>query len=66
MLHERASFWKPFHSQRVNESPKLLKYLEKHFFATFSSTWDSLSEEKSFLVRCEILVLLVNTLNADD
>ena len=30
----RACFWKPFGSERVNESEKLLKSVQKHFYPT--------------------------------
>ena len=59
----RSFFWKPFRSQRVNESQKLK---EKQFYPTFSSFWAKMSWKKSFLVRSDILGLLVNTFTADN
>ena len=44
-----------------NESQKLLKSVEKHFYSTFSSFCTKLIWRKSFLVRSAILGLLVNT-----
>ena len=35
-MHNRACFWKPFGSERVNESQKLLQYAEKNFYPNFS------------------------------
>ena len=35
-MHNRASFWKLFGSERVNESQKLPKSAEKYFYPTFS------------------------------
>ena len=64
-MHKSSCFWKPFGSQRINESQKLLKSKEKHFYSAFSSFWAKLSYKKSFLVRYEILGLLFNTLTAD-
>ena len=64
--HKSCYFWKPFASQCVSESQKLLKSAEKHFSPNFLSFWAKLSWKKSFLVRFEILGLLVNTLTGDD
>ena len=64
-MHNRACFWKPFGSERVNESQKLLQYAEKNFYPTFSSFWAKLSYKRLFLIRSEILGLLHNTLTAN-
>ena len=64
-MHTRACFWKPFDSERVNESQKLLKSTENYFYPTFSSFWAKLSEKKLFLIRYEILGLFDNTLPAN-
>ena len=48
-----------------NESQKLLKSAVKYFYPTFSSFWANLSLKKSFLVRSEILGLLLNRLTAN-
>ena len=61
----RASFWKPFGSERVNESQKLLKSAEKYFYPTLSWFWTKLSWEKLFLIRSMILGLFDNTLTAN-
>ena len=53
------SYWKPFGSQHVNESHKLMKSAEKHFCPTFLSLWAKLTLKKSFLVRSDNLGLLV-------
>ena len=63
-MHNRDSFWKPFGSERVNESQKILKSSEKHFYPTFSFFWAKLSLKKLNLIRSEILGLLVNMLTA--
>ena len=36
-MHDKASFLKPFGSERVNYSQKLLKSAEKYFYTIFSS-----------------------------
>ena len=41
-MHKGSYFWKPFSSQ-LNESQKLLKSAEKHFYPIFSSFWAKLS-----------------------
>ena len=64
-MDNRACFLKPFGSERVNESQKLLKSEEKYFYPTFSSFWAQLSWKKLFLIIYEILGLLVNTLTAN-
>ena len=65
LMHNIACFWKPFCSEHANESQKLLKSAEKYFCPTFSSFFAKLSHKKLFYSRCEILQLLVNTLNAN-
>ena len=50
-MHKRSCFWKPFGSERVNESLKLLKSAEKYFYPTVSSFLANLSYKKLFLVR---------------
>ena len=45
-MHNRASFWKLFGSERVKESQKLLQYAEENFYPTFSSFPAKLSLEK--------------------
>ena len=42
-MYKRSCFSKPFDSERVNESQKLLKSAEKYFYPTFSSFWVNLS-----------------------
>ena len=64
-MHKRACFWKPFGSEGVNESQKLLKSEEKYFYPTFSALLAKLSQKELFLIRAEILGLLVNTLTAN-
>ena len=64
-MHSKASFWKPFGSESVNESQKLLKSAEKYFYLTFSSIWARLSQKKVFLIRSEILDLLDNMSSAN-
>ena len=38
-MKKRACFWKLFGSERVNESQKLVKSVEKYLYPTFSSFW---------------------------
>ena len=64
-MHDRPSFAKPFGSERVNSSKKVLKSAEKYFYTTLSSFSAKLSEPKFFSIRSEILGLLVNTLNVN-
>ena len=49
-------------NSRKQQSQKLRKSAEKYFYTTFSSFWAN--QVKPFLVRSEILGLLVNTLTA--
>ena len=64
-MQKRGSFWKPFRSERINESQKLLKSGKKDFYPNLSSFWTKLSYEKLFLLRSEIPGLLVNTLTTN-
>ena len=64
-MHIRLCFWKPFLSERVNESLKLLKSPEKYFCPTISSFLANLSYKKVVLVISEILGLLVDTLTSN-
>ena len=61
-MHNKDCFWKPFRSERVNESRKLVKSSGKYFYPTFSSFWAKLSLKNLFLMRSEILLQLLNTL----
>ena len=54
-----SCFRKPFGSERVNESLKLLKFPEKYFYPTSSSFLANLSKEKLVSLRSQILGLLV-------
>ena len=45
-MRNRTCVWKPFGSERVNESQKLLHYAEKNFYPSFSSFWAKLGLEK--------------------
>ena len=64
-MHNRAFSWKPFGSERVNESQKNLKSAKKDFYPTFSLFWAKMSYKKLFLIRYEILGLPVNTMTAN-
>ena len=64
-MHNRVCFWKPFGSERVNESQTLLQSAEKDFYPTFSSFIGKLSEKKLYLIGSEILGQLDNTLTAN-
>ena len=63
--HNRACFWKPFGSARVNESQKLLKSAEKYFYPTFFSFWAKLSQKRLISIKCDILGLFDNTLTGN-
>ena len=65
LMHNRACFWKPFGSERFNELRKLLQFAEKYFYPFFSSFSAKITQKKLFLIRSEILGLLVNTLIAN-
>ena len=45
-MHNRTCFCKPFGSEHIKESQKLLQYAEKNFYPNFSSFWGKLSLEK--------------------
>ena len=64
-MDSKACFWKPFDSERVNESQILLKPAEKNCYLTFSSFWAKLSYKKVFLTRSENLGLPYNQLTAN-
>ena len=64
-MYHGNCFLKPFGTERVSESQKLMKSAEKHFYPTFSFLRAKLSLKKLFLIRSEILGLLVNTLTAN-
>ena len=59
--HNRACFRKPYGSEHVIESQKLLKFEEKYFYFTFSSFLAKLNSKKLFLITSELLGLLDNT-----
>ena len=42
-MDNRACFLKPFGSEHVNESQKVLESSEKYFYPTFSSFWAEFS-----------------------
>ena len=64
-MHNRASLWKPFRSERINYFQKLLKSSEKYFYLTLSSFWAKMSKKNFFLTRSQILGLLLNTLTVN-
>ena len=64
-MHNRASSWEAFLSERINCFQKLLKSSKKFFYLTLYSLWAKLSKKKFFLIRSEILGLLVNTLTVN-
>ena len=64
-MHKRCCFWKLFTRDRANESSKLPKFAEKHFYAALSSFLANLGSKKLFWVISGILGLLLNTLNAN-
>ena len=63
-MHKRSCLSKPFGSECVNESQKLLKSEKRYFYHTFWSFWVSLSWKNLFSVRSEIWGLLANRLAA--
>ena len=64
-MHKTASFRKPFGSERVNKSQKLLESAKEHFYPNLASFWAKSSYKELFLIRSEIVGLLVNTLTAN-
>ena len=52
--------------QHGKRSQELLKSVRQHLYHTQWSLWRKLCWEKSLLVICKMLGLLVNTLTADD
>ena len=64
-MHKRACLLKPFGSERVNESQKLLTSAEKYCYPSFSSFPAKLSYRKLFFIRSEILRVVVNTVTAN-
>ena len=64
-MHKRPSFWKLCGSERVKDSVKLFKSAKKPFYPNLAALWVKLSKKKLFLVRSEILGLLVNTLTVN-
>ena len=64
-MHNRASSWKPFDSEPVNYSQKLLRSKEKYFYPTFSSFCAKLSLKKLFSMGSEIVGLLGETFTAN-
>ena len=44
-MHNRAGFWKPFGSERVNQSENLLKSVQKYFYPTLHHS-DQIELEK--------------------
>ena len=65
---EKLRFRTPFHSQQFKGSETLRESAPQHFYNStfFSSLCRKLSWKICLLVICEISVLLVNTLVADD
>ena len=59
-------FRTPFDSQQAKGSQTLLKSTPHHFYHIFSSLPEEWGCNMSPLVTCEILVLFLNTLTADD
>ena len=64
-MHHRASFWKPFRSEHVNESQNLLNSAEKYLYPTIFLFCGKLSYKELILIRYEFLGLLVNTLTTN-
>ena len=62
LMQNRNCFYKPFASELVDTSLKLLKSEEKYFYPTFSSFLTNLNLKKLFSIRSESLGLLVKTL----
>ena len=64
-MNSKASFWKQFGSESVNDSQKVLKSAKKYIDASFLSFWAKLSYKKLFSIRSKILGLFENTLTAN-
>ena len=64
-MHQWALFWKHFLSERINYFQKLLKSSERYFYLSLPSFWVKLGKKKIFLIKSQILGLLVNTLTVN-
>ena len=62
--YKRSCLSKPFGSQRVSESQKLLESAEKHFYRFFV-TLSQIDLGNFYLLKSETLWLLVKTLTAE-
>ena len=58
-------FLKLFGSERGNVSLTLLKLAEKYYYPNLLSVWVNFRQKKSFLIRSEILGVLLNTVPTD-
>ena len=65
LIDKKSCFWKPFCSERVNESQIVLKSAENCFYQGFASLWEKVTSKKIFLIKFEFLGVLVNTLTTD-
>ena len=55
-------FLKPFRSEPIKDTKKLVRSAEKNFYPTFSTFWAKVNSKKLFSIGSEILGLLDNTL----
>ena len=65
-MSKKSRFTGPFDKQHGKRSQGLLKYGWQHLYQIHLSLSSQLSWKKSLLLTCKILVLLVNTLAADE
>ena len=65
-MSKKSRFTGPFDKQHGKRSQGLLKYGWQHLYQIHLSLSSQLSWKKSLLLTCKILVLLVNTLAANE
>ena len=65
-MSKKSGLREPFDKQHGKRSQGLLKYGWQHLYQIHLSLSSQLSWKKSLLLTCKILVLLVNTLAADE
>ena len=65
-MSKKSRFRGPFEKQHGKRAQTLLKYASHHFYHIHWSLPSQLSSKNSFLLRCQILGLLVKTFAADE
>ena len=65
-MSKKSRFRGPFDKQHGKRAQALLKSASQHLYHIHRSLARKLCSKKSLLLTCQILGLLVNTLDADD